>query len=109
MVKEGQTERYKVVVADNLNVMIDYANRATGGVSQQEVGIQKKICQLLTEWGCRRVTKEELNWFTYHHLWKGESRLRVNYVLVDKKAHGGKVETDKRNGLERYQAPGSRT
>ena len=32
-----------------------------------------------------------MNWFTYHHLWKRESRLRVDYVLVDNRAHGGKV------------------
>ena len=44
-----QTERYEVVVAGNLNIMIDHADRVTGRISQQEVGIQKEICKLLKE------------------------------------------------------------
>ena len=69
VVKEGQTEGYKVVVAGNLNVMIDYADRATGGISQQKVGIQKEICQLLTEWGVQESEgRGEWNRFTYHYL-----------------------------------------
>ena len=68
VVKEGQTG-YKVVVAGNINVVINYADRATGGISQQEVGIQKEICQLLTEWRVQESEgRGELNWFTYHHL-----------------------------------------
>ena len=43
VVRKGQKEGYKVMVAGNFNTMLDYGDRATRSLSQQEVVIQKKI------------------------------------------------------------------
>ena len=47
-------EEYRVIVAGDLNLPLNYGDRATRGINQQKVAVQKKIHCILEKWKVNR-------------------------------------------------------